>query len=180
MARFSRLFVPALGLLIATTGCGKKEVAETPEPVATAPTWTPAPAATPAPVAVEPIAPAADTRQATLEERIHFDLDRSDLSPEAKAILSSKVEIMRSATSVSLRIDGHADERGSDEYNLALSTRRAAEATRFLVSQGIDAARLETVGYGEEQPMDPASSEAAWAANRRADFRVSGGAMSQR
>ncbi|HYC32108.1 MAG TPA: OmpA family protein, partial [Gemmatimonadales bacterium] len=180
MARSTRLFVPALGLALAAAACGKKEVAETPEPVAEAPAYTPAPAATPTQVAVEPVAQAADTRRATLEQRIHFDLDRAELSPEARTILSTKVEVLRSAPGISLRIDGHADERGSDEYNLALSKRRAAEAKRFLVSQGVDAARLETVGYGEEQPLDPTSSEAAWAQNRRADFQVSGGAFSQR
>ena len=78
-----------------------------------------------------------------------------------------------------LRIDGHADERGSDEYNLALSKRRAAEAKRFLMQQGIEGGRLEVEGYGEEQPLDPASNEAAWSLNRRAGFRITGGALSQ-
>jgi peptidoglycan-associated lipoprotein len=180
MARFHRLLVPAFGIALATTGCGGKQAPETPEPVvqtpAPAPTYTPAPE----PVAVERPVEAPDTRRMTLEERIHFGLDRSDLTPEARTTLAAKVEVLRSSPGVSLRIDGHADERGSDEYNLALSKRRAAEAKRFLVSQGIDAGRLETVGYGEEQPLDPSSTESAWAANRRADFQVSGGALSQR
>ena len=179
MARF-HLFVPALGLALATAACGGKQPPETPEPVYEAPAPTPVATPAPAPVTVERPAPAPDTRRMTLEERIHFDLDRSDLSPDARNRLAAKVEILRSATEVSLRIDGHADERGSDEYNLALSKRRAAEAKRFLVSQGIDAGRLETVGYGEEQPLDPSSGDAAWAANRRADFQVAGGALSQR
>jgi peptidoglycan-associated lipoprotein len=180
MARFHLLFVPALGLALATAACGGKPPAETPEPVYEAPAPTPVATPAPAPVAVERPAPAPDTRRMTLEERIHFDLDRSDLSPEARNRLAAKVEILRSAPAVSLKIDGHADERGSDEYNLALSKRRAAEAKRFLVSQGIDAARLETVGYGEERPLDQSSGDAAWAANRRADFQVAGGALSQR
>ena len=180
MARFHLLFVPALGLTLATAACGGKPPAETPAPVAETPAPTPATTPAPAPVAVERPAPAPDTRRMALEERIHFDLDRSDLSPEARATLAAKVEILRSAPAVSLQIDGHADERGSDEYNLALSKRRAAEAKRYLVSQGIDAARLETVGYGEERPLDPSATDAAWAANRRADFRASGGAISQR
>jgi peptidoglycan-associated lipoprotein len=131
-------------------------------------------------VAVEPTAPAPDTRRNTLEERIHFALDRSDLSPEARTLLAAKVEILRSVPELTLKIDGHADERGSDEYNLALSKRRAAETKRFLVQRGIDAGRLETVGYGEEQPLDPSSSETAWSMNRRADFQVTGGVLSQR
>jgi peptidoglycan-associated lipoprotein len=121
-----------------------------------------------------------DTRGATLGERIHFALDRADLSPEARTTLAAKAEILRSSPNVSLRIAGHADERGSDEYNLALSKRRAAEARRFLMQQGVDSTRLETVGYGEESPLDPGSTEPAWAANRRAEFNVSGGALSQR
>jgi tRNA(Ser,Leu) C12 N-acetylase TAN1 len=81
---------------------------------------------------------------------------------------------------VTLRIDGHADERGSDEYNLVLSKRRAAEAKRYLVQQGIDGARIDTEGYGEEQPLDPGNNESAWAMNRRAGFQVMSGAVTQR
>ena len=178
MARASRLFVPilAVGLVAA---CGGKQVEEpTPAPEMTqAPVTPPAPS----PVAMDTVqAIAPDTRGSTLAERIHFALDRADLTPEARTTLVAKAEILRSSPNVSLRIAGHADERGSDEYNLALSKRRAAEARRFLMQQGVDSTRLETVGYGEEQPMDPASTEAAWAMNRRADFSVAGGALSQR
>ena len=87
--------------------------------------------------------------------------------------------MLRDAPSISLRIEGHADERGSDEYNLALSNRRSATAKRFLVSLGIPADRLETVGYGEEQPLDQEESEAAWARNRRDEFRVTSGRLAQ-
>jgi peptidoglycan-associated lipoprotein len=179
MAHASRLLVPMLGLTLAAAGCGGKQVEETPPP---APEMAPAPARPPvsAPVTVDRSAPASDTRRATLEERIHFPLDRADLTSEARTTLASKVEILRSSPGLTLRINGHADERGSDEYNLALSKRRAAEAKRFLMQQGIDATRLETVGYGEEQPLDPTTSESAWAMNRRADFQVTGGALSQR
>jgi peptidoglycan-associated lipoprotein len=172
-----KLIASVLGIALATTGCGRKEVAEVPEPVAEAP--APAVAPAPPPVAVDRVDPAPDTRR-ILEEPIHFALDRSDLGPEARAILTAKLEILRSTSDLTLRIDGHADERGSDEYNLALSKRRAAEAKRFLVTQGIDVTRLESVGYGEEQPIDRASSETAWAINRRAGFQVTGGAVSQR
>ena len=103
-----------------------------------------------------------------------------DLSPEARTTLAAKAEILRASPNVTLRISGHADERGSDEYNLALSKRRAAEAKRFLMQQGVDSMRLETVGYGEEQPVDPAETEAAWSMNRRAEFAVVGGVLSQR
>jgi peptidoglycan-associated lipoprotein len=178
MARAPRLFVPvlALGLVAA---CGGKKVEDTPPP---APEMTRAPATPPAPspVAVDTVQAAPDTRRATLAERIHFSLDRSNLSPEARTTLAAKAEIMRSSPNVALRISGHADERGSDEYNLALSKRRAAEARRFLMQQGVDSTRLETMGYGEEQPLDRSDTEPAWAMNRRAEFSVAGGALSQR
>jgi len=177
MASTQKLIASVLGIALATTGCGRKQVAEVPEPVAEAPAPIAAPVITP--VAVAPLDPAPDARR-ILEERIHFALDRSDLSPDARAILAAKVEILRLGSDLTLRIDGHADERGSDEYNLALSKRRAAETKRFLVSQGIEARRLESVGYGEEQPLDRASDETAWAMNRRAGFQVTGGALSQR
>lgn len=179
MARTPRLFVPVLALGLAAA-CGGKQVEEAPPP---APEMTPAPATAPAPapVATDTVVPMApDTRGATLAERIHFALDRADLSPEARTMLAAKAEILRSSPDVMLRIAGHADERGSDEYNLALSKRRAAEAKRFLMQQGVDSTRLETVGYGEEQPLDPSSTDYAWSMNRRADFSVSGGALSQR
>lgn len=177
MARAPRLFVPvlALGLVAA---CGGKQVEDTPP----APEMTPAPAPTPrpSPVVVDTMRSTPDTRGTTLAERIQFALDRSDLSPEARTTLAAKAEILRASPNVMLRISGHADERGSDEYNLALSKRRAAEAKRFLTQQGVDSTRLETVGYGEEQPLDTGATEPAWAVNRRAEFSVIGGALSQR
>jgi len=136
---------------------------------------------TPSSVSVEPIPENLLGREqrATLEERISFGYDQSDLSPAARENLSAKAEILSTVPSLSLRIEGHADERGSDEYNLALSNRRAAAAMRFLGTHGITPDRLETVGYGEEQPLDPAENEAAWARNRRDDFRVSSGRLAQ-
>jgi len=179
MAHVSRLLVPMLGLTLAASGCGGKQVEETPPP---APEMAPAPAPAPVsmPVPVDRSTPAPDTRRVTLEEQIHFAVDRADLTSGARTTLAAKVEVLRSSPGMTLRIDGHADERGSDEYNLALSKRRAAEAKRFMMEQGIEAARLEIVGYGEEQPLDPTGSESAWATNRRADFQVTGGALSQR
>jgi peptidoglycan-associated lipoprotein len=178
MARSPKLFVPvlALGLVAA---CGGKKVEDAPPP---APEMTRAPATAPAPspVAVDTVQAAPDTRGVTLAERIHFGLDQFELSPEARTSLASKAEIMRGSPNVTLRIAGHADERGSDEYNLALSKRRAAEARRFLMQQGVDSTRLETVGFGEEQPLDAGATEPAWAMNRRAEFSVKRGALSQR
>ncbi|MBA3259203.1 MAG: OmpA family protein [Gemmatimonadales bacterium] len=175
-----RLIVAVVGIGLLTSACGSKEVAEAPEPVSETP-MPPAPAMPAStPVVVERLDPDADAWRMTLEKQINFDLDRADLSPEARAIVAAKVGVLRSLPGLTLRIDGHADQRGSDEYNLALSNRRAAEAKRFMVQQGIDAGRLETVGYGEERPLDPGNGENAWAMNRRAGFQVTGGSVSQR
>ena len=82
---------------------------------------------------------------------------------------------MNANPALTLRISGHADERGSDEYNLALGNRRAAAAKRYLVSRGIADGRITVVSYGEERPLNPASTEAAWAQNRRAEFEATAG-----
>jgi peptidoglycan-associated lipoprotein len=127
---------------------------------------------------------AAEAAMARLREsmttRIHFDFDQSSIRAGDAAMLDAKIAILRANPNLRIAVVGHADERGSDEYNLALTKRRAAEAKRFLVQQGIDASRLETEGYGEEQPLDPGSNESAWSMNRRAGFQVTGGSLSQR
>ncbi|HEY2806677.1 MAG TPA: peptidoglycan-associated lipoprotein Pal [Gemmatimonadales bacterium] len=103
---------------------------------------------------------------------LHFDLDHSELSPEAQQQLEYKLNILRAHARLELKIEGHCDERGPDEYNLALGERRAAAVKRYLVEHGIADARLTIISYGEERPVDPRSNEEAWAKNRRAEFRV--------
>lgn len=107
---------------------------------------------------------------ARLQEMIHFEFDKSELSSRSRDVLADKAEILRSYPDVRLRIEGHADERGTVEYNLALGERRADAARRYLVDLGIDPDRLTTVSYGEERPLVPESNEAAWAENRRDEF----------
>ncbi len=176
-----RLIVAVAGIAVLATACGGKQPEEAPQPVTeVAPPPPVVTAPPPAPMPVSEPATDMDAWRSTMEERIYFALDRSELSSEARATMAMKVEVMRSSPAVTVRIDGHADERGSDEYNLALSKRRAAEAKRFMVQQGIDASRIDTEGYGEEQPLDPGTSETAWAMNRRAGFQVTGGSVSQR
>ena len=172
------------GLVVAaallTMGCGKKSQPEMPEPVNGETPSVEVPV-THTSVTSEPISKDLldSERRAVLEERIFFAFDQSDLNASARELLSAKAEIMRKVSSLSLRIEGHADERGSDEYNLALSNRRAAAALRFLVSQGIASDRLGAAGYGEEQALDSADNESAWARNRRAEFRVTAGNLAQ-
>lgn len=103
-------------------------------------------------------------------ERIHFDFDKSDIRPDMEPILQRKIEVLRRYPGIKIQIEGHCDERGSNEYNLALGQRRAESAKRFLTSYGLDAARFTTISYGEERPVDPGHNEDAWAKNRRAEF----------
>jgi peptidoglycan-associated lipoprotein len=113
--------------------------------------------------------------RAILEERVHFDYDESNVRSDAQEALGRKVPLLRANPEVRLRIVGHADERGSVEYNLALGMRRANAVRDYLAGFGIDASRLETGSMGEDAPLDPRSTEAAWAMNRRAEFSITAG-----
>ena len=105
-------------------------------------------------------------------EAIYFDFDKADLKPEAQVTLKAKAEWLRMNPAYSLRIEGHCDERGTNEYNLALGERRAYSAKKFLVALGISADRIRTISYGEERPADPRHNEDAWAKNRRDEFKL--------
>ncbi|ABA90209.1 peptidoglycan-binding outer membrane lipoprotein Pal, OmpA family [Syntrophotalea carbinolica DSM 2380] len=104
-------------------------------------------------------------------ERIYFNFDRYDLSPEAQAILINNAEYLKANPDQKVRIEGYCDERGSDEYNLALGERRALAAQKYLESLGVAGDRLSVISYGEEMPLDPAQNEDAYAMNRRAEFK---------
>jgi peptidoglycan-associated lipoprotein len=103
---------------------------------------------------------------------LFFGYDQSEVSPEGQQVLNSNAEIMKKYGTWVITIEGHADERGTAEYNLALGERRALAARNYLVSLGIPADRLRTVSYGKEFPFDPARTEEAFAKNRRAHFVV--------
>jgi len=121
------------------------------------------------------MASAAAALRSTLTATVHFDYDQADLRPDDKAVLDAKIPIMQANTGVTIRISGHTDERGSDEYNLALGQRRAAAAKAYLVQHGIADARIETISYGEERPVAQGSDEGAYSQNRRAEFEVTAG-----
>jgi peptidoglycan-associated lipoprotein len=105
-------------------------------------------------------------------ERIHFDFDQYDLGGAAQAILVNNAEYLKANPTVKVSIEGYCDERGSDEYNLALGQRRALAAKNYLVSLGVSADRLSVISYGEELPLDPSATEEAYAMNRRAEFKA--------
>ena len=105
---------------------------------------------------------------------IFFQFDRSEINDEGIQILDQKVDALQRNAAVRIRVEGNADDSGSDEYNMALSQRRAAIVHRYLTERGIDASRVQIVSYGEEKPKAPGHDEASWAENRRADIRYLG------
>jgi len=113
-----------------------------------------------------------EARNQFVSEDVLFDYDQSSLTSEAQAVLQRKAVWLRNNAEASVVIEGHCDERGTTEYNLALGDRRANSAKSFLVDMGIDSARLKTISYGEEMPIDKAGTEEAWAKNRRAHFSL--------
>ncbi len=124
-----------------------------------------APAAAPASVATETAAPVK-----AVANVVYFDFDKYDLTPEARAILLAHAEKLK-GSSASVRLEGHADERGSREYNMALGEKRAKAARDFLVLQGVKAASLEVVSYGEERPVATGHEEASYSQNRRVEIK---------
>jgi peptidoglycan-associated lipoprotein len=113
--------------------------------------------------------------KATLAAAVYFELDSDELSGDARSTLDAKLPILRANPGLRLRIAGNTDERGSDEYNLALGQRRAAAVKRYLSDQGIDGERMDIISYGEERPAVTGSSEEAWRMNRRAEFEIIAG-----
>ena len=111
----------------------------------------------------------------TIAAKVYFDFDKDEIRDDQKVTLDAKVGILNANTAVRLRIAGHTDNRGSDEYNLALGQRRAASVQRYLVSRALNASRFETVSFGEERPVAQGENEDAWSKNRRAEFEIIAG-----
>jgi peptidoglycan-associated lipoprotein len=109
-------------------------------------------------------------------ERIYFDTDEYVVRNDAQPVLAAQAQWLSRYPAVRVRIEGNADERGTREYNLALGARRANAVRDFLVSQGVSGARIETLSYGKERPIDAGSSEDAWAKNRNARTAITDGA----
>ena len=111
-------------------------------------------------------------RNAFLSEHIYFAFDKYNLDDAAQETLMSKADFLRENPDIYITIEGHADERGTNEYNLALGDRRAESAKSFLVDMGIEAYRISTVSYGEERPFCMESDEECWSKNRRDQFVI--------
>ena len=177
----------SIGLTLAVTACHKKKPETAPTPVNPPSAATPQP---PPPPPAPPPAPmntggtsldaAAAGRVATMSDRIHFDYDKSDIKPDDTPRLDGKAALLKQFSALRIRITGHCDERGSDQYNIALGMRRATAAKTYLVQLGIDAARIEVASLGREVPIDPGHDESAWAQNRRDEFDIIAGSQSLR
>lgn len=153
--------------LLFTLGCQKKAVSQTKAP-APSPAAQPAPTPAPAPA---PMAKAPSDWDIT-RNNIYFEFDKSTLTPMAQDTLMRHAAWLRENADVTVTIEGHCDERGTNEYNLALGDRRADSAKAFLVDLGIAASRLTTISYGEERPLCTQKTEECWAKNRRDHFVI--------
>lgn len=181
------LIVPGL---ILTVSCAKKAAQSEPAAVEATPTPAPQPEATQPEQAAKQEQPEQSAIQAEelkaqqearakeaarnlfINEDIYFAFDSAALSEVAQQVLRSKADWLQENPDVTVTIEGHCDERGTAAYNLALGERRAQSAKAFLVNMGIDPARLNTISYGEERPVDPGHNEEAWAKNRRVHFTI--------
>jgi peptidoglycan-associated lipoprotein len=107
---------------------------------------------------------------------IYFDYDKAEIRDDQKAALEAKLPIFQANADMRIRVAGNTDNRGSDEYNMVLGQKRAAEVKRYLVARGIDAGRIDVVSFGEERPAVAADTEDAWGKNRRDEFEIIAGA----
>ena len=113
---------------------------------------------------------------ANVGDRVYFVVDQADLTPEAEEILSKQAAWLQKYPGVSIQMEGHSDERGTREYNIALSARRATAAREFLIAQGVEANRISSIAYGKERPAALCDAEQCWTQNRRAVTVITGGA----
>jgi len=154
--------------------CTHKQEATTTTP----PPAPPPPAAQPAPVTSRILPGSAEDFRVNVGDTVHFEFDQYNVQEGDKAILGRQAAWLAKYPAVRVTVEGHADERGTREYNLALGARRANAVKEYLVSQGVSTARVETVSYGKERPICTQSDEACWAQNRRGVTTITAGANS--
>jgi len=167
MKQYAKLFVVfccALLLVVTGTACSKKQVKQEAPPAAAVPEESDL-------NAKEFVEPSnIDPALAKIFKDIYFDFDRFNLKPEAKKTLDGIAEWLKSNSSYRVLIEGHCDERGTNEYNLALGERRANSAKSYLIGLGIAEKRISTISYGEEKPQCTEHNEGCWSKNRRGHF----------
>ena len=169
------LMILILGLVISIAGlngCSKKKKIT---PVVEEKKEAPAPK--PAPPAVVPKAPEKKEEGVPRDlsfQTLFFDFDKSNIRSDQRGTMQRNAQLLSKYQTVKIRIEGHCDERGTDEYNLALGQRRADSVQSFLSDYGISSSRISTVTYGEMRPADPGHNEVAWAKNRRCEIIITG------
>jgi peptidoglycan-associated lipoprotein len=183
-----RFFIALCCSALLAGGCAKKEIVKGEGEAPAAPVSQPAEAPAPAkpevkeemvqervvqeaPTTVKEEPRAAEQPMVSLEN-IYFDFDSYVLTSQARETLTRNAELMVKNGSINVQIAGNCDERGSDEYNLALGEKRANSAMNYMTTLGVPAERLSTISYGKEKPLDPGHDEAAWAKNRRDEFTI--------
>ncbi|MCX6551478.1 MAG: peptidoglycan-associated lipoprotein Pal [Acidobacteria bacterium] len=185
-----QLLLGVVAAAVLAGACGGKAppVARPTPPPSSGPTTTPpAPPGPPAPIRETPVVPAPVVPDDSMASRsvddlnrdsplkaIFFEYDSAELTADARTLLDANATILKRYGTWMITIEGHCDERGTAEYNLALGERRAVAAQSYLVSLGIPAERLRTVSYGKEFPFDPGHDEAAYTKNRRSHFVITG------
>lgn len=186
--RFRTPWITALCLIVAavalTAGCKKTPPPATtsaePPPVQSSPPAEPVRETPMQPVREEPAPARSLTAQAVNDsgvlKTIYFDFDKYEIRPDQRPTLQANAEKLKGdLASFRLVIEGHCDERGTNEYNMTLGDKRANAARQYLISLGVPASRIRTVSYGEERPSDMGHNETAWARNRRSEFLVEEG-----
>ena len=184
MIRSSRLLVLMAAASLALGACKKKT---TPTQAAT-PVSSPTAAQSPTRSATSSTTPGDNSAamqaritaaRAAVLSPVYFAYDADELREDAKVSLDKKIAILNANPSLRIRVAGHSDERGSDEYNVALGRRRSEQAKKYLTDRGIDGARIETTSFGRERPAVTGTTEDAWAKNRRDEFEVVAGDLTK-
>ena len=175
MIRFSHsLKFACLSAALVLGACTHKQEAVNTAP----PPAPPPPMAAPAPVTSNVIPGSAEDFRVNVGDTVHFGYNEYNIEDADKAVLGRQAQWLSKYPSVRVTVEGHCDERGTREYNLALGARRANAVKEYLVSQGVSTGRVETVSYGKERPICTDSGEACWSRNRRGVTTVTGGANS--
>jgi len=186
LVRRTAILLLLLVVTMVATACGKKQppiarpIPPPPGPTTvTPPPEPPTPAPEPTTVPPEPVGEDAiasgsidDINRNSPLRPVFYSLDSAEVDAEGQRVLQTNADVLRKYSTWQISVEGHCDERGTAEYNLALGERRAVAARNYLVSLGISADRVKTVSYGKEFPFDPGHDEAAWAKNRRSHFVV--------
>lgn len=175
-------FVLVVGMLAALGGCGKKAVRPPAKPATVPATPPPAPPPAPAREAAPAVSEYERLSQMSVDEldrlglftEVHFDFDKADIREADRTLLAKNAEVLKRLDFLGVTVEGHCDERGTVEYNLALGERRGKAVYDYLVSLGVTPARLRTVSYGKEAPLCRDSNEDCWSRNRRARLKVTG------